>query len=136
MKKKNDDFVLVGHLQVLDEALSSLYSDRSNGEWFIFVRVYEDTDDGTYVLAETKPSIVLDYMNGSIGLTSIFSSSPSFYYRTSNNNHVLKRSDFIPIDNGTAEQKLKEDALDDHFDKALADNSVGIKRYLKEYSKN
>ena len=46
--KKNEDFILVGHLQVLDEALSSLYSDRNSGQFFLFVRVYEDEDDNTF----------------------------------------------------------------------------------------
>ena len=57
-KKKNEDFILVGHLQVLDEALSSLYSDRKSGQYFLFVRVYEDDNDNTFVLTQVQPSVV------------------------------------------------------------------------------
>lgn len=64
-KKKNEDFILVGHLQVLDEALSSLYSDRKSGQYFLFVRVYEDDNDNTFVLTQVQPSVVLDYIDES-----------------------------------------------------------------------
>ena len=67
--KKNEDFILVGHLQVLDEALSSLYSDRNSGQFFLFVRVYEDEDDNTFVLTQVQPSVVLDYIDGKVGLS-------------------------------------------------------------------
>ena len=79
--KRNEDIILVGHLQVLDEALSSLYSDRRSGQYFLFVRVYEDNDDNTFVLTQVQPSLVLDYIDGKVGLKKIFSFSPSFYYR-------------------------------------------------------
>ena len=105
--KKNEDFILVGHLQVLDEALSSLYSDRNSGQFFLFVRVYEDEDDNTFVLAQVQPSVVLDYIDGKVGLKQIFSLSPSY-------------------------RKLQDDGLDDTFNIALADNSVGIKNYLRK----
>ena len=96
-KKKNEDFILVGHLQVLDEALSSLYSDRKSGQYFLFVRVYEDEDDNTFVLTQVQPSVVLDYIDGKVGLKQIFSLSPSYFYKQVVQN-CMRREDFVPID--------------------------------------
>lgn len=129
--KKNEDFILVGHLQVLDEALSSLYSDRNSGQFFLFVRVYEDEDDNTFVLTQVQPSVVLDYIDGKVGLKQIFSLSPSYYYKQVVRNS-LRKEDFVPIDNMEVDRKLQDDGLDDTFNIALADNSVGIKNYLRK----
>lgn len=129
--KKNEDFILVGHLQVLDEALSSLYSDRKSGQYFLFVRIYEDNDDNTFVLTQVQPSVVLDYMDGKVGLKQIFDRFPSFYYKQ-NAKTGLRKEDFIPIDNKEADRKLQDDGLDDTFNMALANNSVGIKDYLRK----
>lgn len=128
--KKNEDLILVGHLQVLDEALSSLYSDRKSGQYFLFVRLYEDDADDSYVLTTVKPSTVVDYIDGKVGLSQIFSNSPSFYYKH-DGKCGLSRIDFVPIDNKEANVKLQEDGLDDTFNVALANNSVGIKNYLR-----
>lgn len=129
--KKNEDFILVGHLQVLDEALSSLYSDRNSGQFFLFVRVYEDENDNTFVLTQVQPSVVLDYIDGKVGLKQIFSLSPSYYYKQVVRNS-LRKEDFVPIDNMEVDRKLQDDGLDDIFNIALAANSVGIKNYLRK----
>ena len=128
-KKKNEDFILVGHLQVLDEALSSLYSDRKSGQYFLFVRVYED--DNTFVLTQVQPSVVLDYIDGKVGLKQIFSLSPSYFYKQVVQN-CMRREDFVPIDNQEVDRKLQDDGLDDTFNMALANNSVGIRNYLRK----
>ena len=130
-KKKNEDFILVGHLQVLDEALSSLYSDRKSGQYFLFVRVYEDDNDNTFVLTQVQPSVVLDYIDGNVGLKQIFSLSPSYFYKQVVQN-CMRREDFVPIDNQEVDRKLQDDGLDDTFNMALANNSVGIRNYLRK----
>lgn len=130
-KKKNEDFILVGHLQVLDEALSSLYSDRKSGQYFLFVRVYEDDNDNTFVLTQVKPSVVLDYIDGKVGLKQIFSLSPSYFYKQVVQS-CMRREDFVPIDNQEVDRKLQDDGLDDTFNMALANNSVGIRNYLRK----
>ena len=38
----------------------------------------------------------------------------------------------MPIDNMEVDRKLQDDGLDDTFNIALADNSVGIKNYLRK----
>lgn len=130
-KKKNEDFILVGHLQVLDEALSSLYSDRKSGQYFLFVRVYEDDNDNTFVLTQVQPSVVLDYIDGKVGLKQIFSLSPSYFYKQVVQN-CMRRENFVPIDNQEVDRKLQDDGLDDTFNMALANNSVGIRNYLRK----
>lgn len=130
-KKKNEDFILVGHLQVLDEALSSLYSDRKSGQYFLFVRVYEDDNDNTFVLTQVQPSVVLDYIDGKVGLKQIFSLSPSYFYKQVVQS-CMRREDFVPIDNQEVDRKLQDDGLDDTFNVALANNSVGIRNYLRK----
>ena len=130
-KKKNEDFILVGHLQVLDEALSSLYSDRKSGQYFLLVRVYEDDNDNTFVLTQVQPSVVLDYIDGKVGLKQIFSLSPSYFYKQVVQN-CMRREDFVPIDNQEVDRKLQDDGLDDTFNMALANNSVGIRNYLRK----
>ena len=130
-KKKNEDFILVGHLQVLDEALSSLYSDRKSGQYFLFVRVYEDDNDNTFVLTQVQPSVVSDYIDGKVGLKQIFSLSPSYFYKQVVQN-CMRREDFVPIDNQEVDRKLQDDGLDDTFNMALANNSVGIRNYLRK----
>ena len=129
--KKNEDFILVGHLQVLDEALSSLYSDRKSGQYFLFVRAYEDDNDNTFVLTQVQPSVVLDYIDGKVGLKQIFSLSPSYFYKQVVQN-CMRREDFVPIDNQEVDRKLQDDGLDDTFNMALANNSVGIRNYLRK----
>lgn len=129
--KRNEDFILVGHLQVLDEALSSLYSDRRSGQYFLFVRVFEDNNDNTFVLTQVQPSVVLDYIDGKVGLKQIFSLSPSYYYKQDVGNGLCKEF-FVPIDNKEVDKKLQDDGLDDTFNIALANNSVGIKNYLRK----
>ena len=129
--KENEDFVLVGHLQVLDEALSSLYTERVSGRYFLFVRIYEDNDDDTFVLAQVRPSTVIDYIDGKVGLKRIFALSPSFYYKHRGGAGLHQR-DFVPIAHNEVGRMLQEDGLDDLFSTALACNSVGIKDYLKK----
>ncbi len=128
----NDEFILVGHLQVLDEALSSLYSDRQSGKLFLFVRIYEDCDDSTFLLSEVHPSVVLDYIERKIGLKQIFSHSPSYYYKRTEHMRTLYRKDFITIGLDEVNSKLHDGSLDDLFSSKLACNSIGIKRYIQE----
>ena len=120
---------LIGHLQVLDEPLSSLYADMDTGKYFLFVRVYEDTDDDTYVLSEVRPSSVLNYMNGVIGLRSMFENTHTYYYRHTNRKELCS-SDMQPLAIEQVRIKLECDGLEDAFDKTLAYRSVSLKHYL------
>lgn len=128
-KGKYGDFVLVGHLQVFDEPLSSLYYERGNGEYYLFVRVFEENDVLAYILAKVSSSLVMDYMDGKVGLKQIFKFVPAFCYRNIGGEKRNKIC-FMPITAQDAEQMLKDDGLDDKFMPELACNSVSIRNYL------
>ena len=76
---QNNDMILVGHLQVMDKPLSSLYSERKTGKFFISVRLYEGNDDESYMFTEIAPISVLKYMDGQLGLKEIFCIFLCFY---------------------------------------------------------
>ncbi len=128
--KRHDEFVLIGHLQVMDEPLSSLYADRLNGKYFLSVRLYEDIDDESYLFSEVVPELVLKYMSGQLGLKTLFESEPSFYYRVEGR-RVLDFKNFLPLSREEGCKRLLEDgSLDDMYDKQLAYRSVNLKNYL------
>lgn len=127
--EKNNNFELVGHLQVMDEPLSSLYADKVSGNMYIFVRIFEDMDNASFVLSEVSPSIVVDYMDGKVGLKSIFSNHKAYYYVYQNKQ--LSLSDFRPLTNEDATSRLSMDGLDDMYDRTLSYRSVPLKQYLR-----
>lgn len=127
--EKNNNFELVGHLQVMEEPLSSLYADKGSGIMYIFVRIFEDMDNESFILSEVSPSVIVDYMDGKVGLKSIFSNHKAYYYI--NNNTQLSLSDFHPLTNEDATSRLSMDGLDDLYDRSLSYRSVPLKQYLR-----
>lgn len=126
---REENIRLLGHLQVLDEPLSSLYSDSSRGVLYLFVRLFEDTPVSTFVLSEVTPIQVVDYMEGRIGLNGIFGENKSYYYEEI---HVtLDAADFLPLTKNKAREKLSCDGLGDMFDRQLAYRSLPLKQYLR-----
>ncbi len=128
--KPHDDFVLIGHLQVMDEPLSSLYADRVSGKYFLSVRLYEKINDRSYLFSEVVPELVLKYMNGQLGLKTLFETEPSFYYRV-DGLYVLSLKNFLPLSQEESCKRLSADgSLDDIFDIHLAYRSASLKKYL------
>ena len=127
--KKNEDFHLLGHLQVMEEPLSSLYADRQSGVFYLFVRLFEDTQSSTFVLSEVTPLQVVEYMEGRLGLRSIFCHNKTYYYQ--HHNPKLSKSDFLPLTTAMACEKLDSDGLEDKFDRELSYRPVPLKQYLK-----
>ena len=131
--KQNNDMILVGHLQVMDEPLSSLYSERKSGKFFISIRLYEDSEDESYMFAEIAPKSVLEYMNGRLGLKEIFCMVPSFYFRKSDTQSLSMES-FQPLSlEDSCRMFTDEASLGDMFDDNLAYKSVSLKNYLRNY---
>ena len=127
--EENETISLLGHLQVLDEPLSSLYTDRTRGVLYLFVRLFEETPVSTFVLTEVTPVQVMDYMEGRLGLSGIFKKNKAYYYEEV---HVsLNAADFTPLTKACARKKLSSDGLDDMFDMHLAYRSVPLKQYIK-----
>lgn len=126
---KAQSFILVGHLQVLEVPLSSLYTNKHNDRYYMAVRVFEEIDN-EYVLSEVLPKEVLDYMDGKIGLMEIFTQNKTYSF-------IKKRSDLSergmkPIAAKEAGEMLQEDGLEDLYDKNLSYNSWAIKSYLRK----
>ena len=126
---KNENISLLGHLQVLDEPLSSLYADRSRGVLYLFVRLFDESPVSTFVLSEVTPVQVVDYMEGRVGLKGIFGKNKAYYYKEGH--LTLDASDFMPLTKSKAREKLGWDGLDDKFDSQLAYRSVPLKQYLR-----
>jgi len=124
----NNGIRLVGHLQVMDEPLSSLYTDSSCGLYYLFVRLFEDTQFSTFVLTEVTPHEVVDYMEGRVGLRGMFSHGASYYYQ--NHGEELRTSDFKRLSSANAYKKLESDGLADKFDRHLSYRMVPLKQYL------
>lgn len=126
---KNEGFQLVGHLQVMDEPLLSLYIDNVSGLFYLFVRLFEKTSFSTFVLTEVTPHEVVDYMEGRVGLRGMFSHGASYYYQ--NKGEELRTSDFKRLTSAKTYEKLGSDGLEDKFDSHLSYRTVPLKQYLK-----
>jgi len=122
--------ILVGHLQVMEEPLSSLYVSHATGYYYLAVRTYIDDNEETFVMSKVAPQLVLDYMEGHLGLQSIFSTNNVFQY--SHRNRELCEADMNPIDVNRAVELLESDGLDDLFDKHLSQRGWAVKSYLKK----
>lgn len=128
--KQHDEIVLIEHLQVMDEPLSSLYADRKSGKYFLSVRLYENIEDKSYLFSEVVPKLVLKYMSGQLGLKTLFETEPSFYYRV-DGQHVLSLRNFMPLSREESCKRLSADgSLDDMYDIHLAYRSTNLKKYL------
>lgn len=127
--EKNEDFRLVGHLQVMDEPLSSLYIDKVSGLLYLFVRVFEDSDVSAFVLTVVSPLQAVYYMEGRVGLQGIFSNGKSYYYRHINN--VVRSSCFELLPPEKVSGKLESCGLGDKFDSRLSYRTVPLKQHLK-----
>lgn len=123
-------FVLIEHLQVSDEPLSSLYADRESGKYYLSVRLYEDMVGKSYLFLEVTPDLVLKYMNRQIGLKVLCKMKTSFYYRA-DGHYISSINNLLPLSQEEGCRKLSVDgSLDDMYDIHLAYRSVNLKNYL------
>lgn len=130
--KQYNEFVLIEHLQVLDEPLLSLYLNRDSGKYFISVRLYEDIEDKSYLFSEVEPTLILKYMSRQLGLKALFKTEVSFYYRY-NGQQILSIRKLISLSHEESSRKLYANcSLDDMYDVHLAYRSTYLKRYLSQ----
>lgn len=124
----SNSFRLIGHLQVMEEPLSSVYTDSMTGITYLFVRLFENIEDSSYILSQVAPRQIIDYMNRKVGLKTLFESNPSFYYK--NDGSELSTSAFQTLTKNSVDEKLNMDGLDDMYDSHLAYRSAVLKQYL------
>ena len=129
----SDHFFLLGHLQVLEEPLLSLYIERESGLMYLFVRLFEKDNVNTYLLSEVTAQQVVDYMERRLGLKGIIEHGKPYYYRKDGT--ILTKKEFQPLSKKLAYKKLGEDGLEDLFDRQLSYRPIPLKQYLKELVK-
>lgn len=122
-----ENFRLIGHLQVIDEPLVSLYTNLRDNRLYLFVRNYEY--DGAFILAEVKASDVLEYFENKLGLKSLFNSRIGYSY-LSQEGRLLSSNDFTPINNKEKERFLNNVQPFDMFDEMYGLDEVFTRHYL------
>ena len=129
--EKNNEFCLIGHLQVMEEPLASLYKENSTGRFYLFERTFEVEIEDTYVLSEVTPLTVLKYMNGEIQLKTIFLNHTTYYYH--HDGDSMSSNKFRQISTEALAQKLESSSSCDTYKPVLAHRSAALKRMLKSY---
>ena len=129
MNKMNDELYLVGHLQVMDEPLSSLYVDPASGRYYLLIRLYVNVTKPTFLVVEASLSKVLEYMKQEIGLIDMFNKSKIFLYSTSDYSKFII-SMLMPLSRNKALHLLKIDGIENLFDKHLSHKYVALKNYI------
>lgn len=130
---RTDEFKLVGHLQVLDEPLASLYVNMADGCMYCFVRIYdENSDDALFVLSLVDASEMMDYMEGRVGLSGLFSDNQNYYFNASHHDK-LSYLYFEPRDKQTVLNLLTKGGLKDRYDKSLGYRRTSLMRYLRSH---
>lgn len=125
----NEQLYLVGHLQVMDEPLASLYVDHAIGRYYLFVRLYVNVTKPTFLVAQVSLYQIQKYMRKEFGLNDIFSHSNAYLFS------ATKLLDFsssmlVPLQRAKALELLKKDEVDDLFDKHLSYKYVALKNYI------
>lgn len=119
---------LVGHLQVLDEALVSLY--KYNDEYYIAIRLYEEDDNESWLFVLTSPNFVVAYIDRLFGLHTLLLDMPCYYFV---NDGELTFDKLKQIENEKAFKLFNKYAAVKHrFSKEMAYKSVGLKQHLKK----
>ncbi len=123
-----NDLILIGHLQVLDESLTAVYKNKRNGRFYISVRIF-DSNDYDILLIECQPSIVLDYMEKKIGLHTIIDEYCTASYILTNSHTDRKK--ICPVETNLIKKMMEQNTIPDMFDSRLAYHSWALKTYIK-----
>lgn len=122
----------VGHIQVLDEALVSLYRYDEN-DYYMAIRLYEEDVDESWLFVMTSPTFVIAYIEDLFGLHTILLDMPCYYYV---NDGELTFDKLKQIDNEEAFKLFNKYAAVKHrFSKEMAYKTVSLKQHLKKQIK-
>lgn len=125
---KQNDLILIGHLQVLDESLTAVYKNKRNGRFYMSIRTF-DSNDYDILLIESHPSIVLDYMEKKIGLHTIINEYCTVSYILTNSHTCRKK--IRPVETNLIKKMIEQNTIPDMFDSRLAYHSWALKKYIK-----
>ena len=128
MKKENNNLLeLVGHLQVTDQPLLSLYVTQSGETLFFFYRLRKNE----YYLTEVTPSDVIAYLDEKMGLLQIFMASDDYLYHHKSR-HAAATSDFISIDETKRNELQRRIRNFDVYDDLFGLDEIKVRHYLKD----
>ena len=127
MKKNSEILELVGHLQVTDQPLLSLYVTQSGKALFFFYRLKRNE----YYLTEVTPHEVIAYLDEKLGLAQIYMESADYLYHH-RARHAATTSDFLPIESTKREELQNRIMSFDRYDDVFGLDEIRVRHYLKD----
>ena len=127
MKKNNEKLELVGHLQVTDQPLLSLYVTQGGTTLFFFYRLNRNM----YYLTKVTPNEVIDYLDEKMGLLQIYTASEDYLYHHKAR-HSAKITDFVPMDLRKRDEIQGQIKSFDMYDDLFGLDEVKVRHYLKD----
>ena len=126
-KEKNNKLELVGHLQVIDQPLLSLYVTQSGDALFFFYRLKKNE----YYLTKVKPSDVIAYLDEKMGLLQIFMASDD-YVCHHKSRHAAVTTDFITIDDAKRNELQHCIESFNMYDDLFGLDEIKVRHYIKD----
>lgn len=135
---QNDEYMtLVGHIQVLDVPLVSLYYDTASDRYFVAITLFGCDEMYAYLFVDITVETALKYMREEITMLTILALSKNYYYYKNYGNKDLELSDLRPISKINAYRLFsKEAGVKPEYDRQLAYKSVGLKNFLESKRNN
>lgn len=127
MKKNGEILVLVGHLQVTDQPLLSLYVTQSGELLFFFYRMKKNE----YYLTQVTPHEVIAYLDEKMGLVQIYGESEDYVYHH-RSSHSAMTSDFLEVDGPIREKMQRRIKNLDRYDDVFGLDEIRVRHYLKD----
>lgn len=128
MKNDNRNMLeLVGHLQVIDQPLLSLYVSQSGDALFFFYRLRINE----FYLTEVSANEVIEYLDERLGLVEIFSESKDYLYHHRSKRYA-RTSDFVPVDGDRRSALQIEMKVFDKYDDVFGLDEIKVRHYLQD----
>lgn len=124
-KTQTESFRLVGHLQVTDEPVLSLYVEQDAGALFFFYRLKKDE----YFLTPVTRDEVIDYLDYRIGLIQIFDGREDYMYKH-RANHQVSSKNFKPLSLENRDIMHQRMRPFDMYDDVFGLDEVQVRHYL------
>lgn len=128
MKMENNNRLeLVGHLQVTDQPLLSLYVTQSGDTLFFFYRLKRNE----YYLTKVKPSDVIAYLDEKMGLLQIYMESDDYLY-FHRSRHTAATTDFISVDESKRIELQHRIESFNMYDDLFGLDEIKVRHYIKD----
>lgn len=131
MKKNSEMLELIGHLQVIDRPLLSLYVTQSGDGLFLFYHLKRNE----YYLTKVTPREVIAYLDEKLGLVQIYMESDDYLYRHRSKCSATT-SDFVKIDNERKNELRDKMESFNMYDEVFGLDEIKVRHYLKDKQMN